>query len=170
MKSHNPLNQPQRVNHKLPSTLKAALCLLACSMVGCSSPLDTASSANANEATAWGSTEFALTAEFDGVRYALRDAEFALTGPEEVLLRSNDYPNDTSLVQELQSGQYTLELLPGYRLVTLTDDGEQEVEATLETPNPQTVLVAADQTTAVHMLFRVAQQPVALGVAASLWG
>lgn len=137
--------------------------LLALLHLGCGSPTDLGSRQSANQATAWGATEFALTAELDGVQYALRDAEFALKGPEELLLRSNDYPNDPTLVQELQSGQYSLELLPGYRLVRVSEEGETEVQAKLETPNPQTVLIAAEQTTAVHMLFRVAQQPVAFG-------
>ena len=143
------------------------VCLSAATLLGCGSPLDLPSSVNPNEGIAWGTTEFALTAELGGVQYALRDAEFSLTGPEDVLLRSNDYPNDTTLEQELQSGQYALELEPGYRLVKLPDgessEDEVEVDATLETPNPQTVLVAADQTTAVNYLFRVAEQSVTFG-------
>lgn len=137
--------------------------LIAATPLACGSPLDMPSSNNANQSVAWGTTEFFLTAELNGVQYALRDAEFSLTGPEEVLLRSNDYPNDATLVQELQSGQYALELKAGYRLVALTEGEESEVQAKLETPNPQTVLVAAEQTTAVNYLFRVEQQSVAFG-------
>src|SRR5688572_22608828 len=139
--------------HQRTLSRVATLCLIVTSLLGCGTNLDVGSSTNANEAVAWGTTAFALTAELDGVRYALRDAEFALTGPEEVVLRSNDNPNEETLVQELESGQYTLELLSGYRLVAISEEGDVEVDATLETPNPQTLLVAANQTTAVNMLF-----------------
>lgn len=141
----------------------ALCCAVSVSFFGCGTGLDHGGSTNASEAVAWGKTEFALTAELDGVRYALRDAEFAIDGPEEVLLRSDDYPDAPTLTQELQSGQYTLELLPGYRLVALSEGKEAEVVATLETPNPQTLLVSANQTTAVNLLFRVAQEAVNFG-------
>lgn len=159
----NPLIRTVRRLFFAHSTCIAAWCVVSTSLSSCGTSLDHSGSSNTDETVAWGKTEFALTAELDGTHYALRDAEFALDGPEEVLLRSNDYPDDPTLVQELQSGQYSLELLPGYRLVALSEGKETEVGATLETPNPQTLLVSANQTTAVNMLFRVAQEAVAFG-------
>jgi hypothetical protein len=157
------LNWSAPIIHRLKRIEFATLCLLAMAQLRCGASFDPESSINATETTAWGKSEFALTADLNGVRYALRDAEFSLSGPEEVLVRSNDYPNATTLVQELQSGQYTLELLPGYRMVIVTEDGESEVSASLETPNPQTLLIAADQTTAVNILFRIDEQAVGFG-------
>src|SRR5690606_28155126 len=130
----------------LIAATSTTLCL---SLTACGSPLERPIDSNTSPELQWGQAEFALVSDTDGVQYALRDARFSIVGPETVTLESNQSPDAPTLVQELQSGQYSIELLPGYRLVRVTADGEEELDATLETPNPQTLLISADQTTAV---------------------
>lgn len=110
-----------------------------------------------------GHAAFALTAETAGKAYALRDAQFVITGSESVTLESGDTPEETTLSVELPSGAYSVELTPGYRLVEVTSAGDIEVQASLESPNPQSTIVNPEQTTTVTYLFRTAGKPVAFG-------
>lgn len=111
----------------------------------------------------WGHAAFALTAQSSEKAYALRDATFAVTGAETLTLDSRESPDAPTLVRELPSGPYTVELQPGYRLVEVTELGDVEVQATLETANPQSILVAPDQVTSVTFLFRTSGAPVEFG-------
>lgn len=110
-----------------------------------------------------GRASFALTAETETKSYALRDALFAITGAETFTLDSRDQPEADTLSLEVPSGPYAVELSPGYRLVEVTAGGDVEVQATLETPNPQSVLVSPEQVTTVTYLFRTAGTPVSFG-------
>lgn len=136
---------------------------LSLTLAACSSPLDPTSAQGSSLAAEFGQVAFALTAETESRRFALRDAQFSVTGSESVVLASNDAPDATALVQDLESGEYTVELLPGYRLVELLAEGEVDVEATLATSNPQSVLIAPDQTTSVTFIFRTAAEAVPFG-------
>jgi hypothetical protein len=69
-----------------------------------------------------GSVWFALSAQGEsGTDYLLRNAMFHLTGPAERLLESD---TRSTLHEALPPGEYMVELLPGWRLVRLTDGRE----------------------------------------------
>jgi hypothetical protein len=132
-------------------------------LTGCGPDFDIPTSENAEAPQEWGHAAFALTAESAEKAYALRDARFSVTGAETVTLDSGDSPNAPTLVRELPSGPYSVELQSGYKLVEVTDVGDIEVQATLETTNPQSILVSPDQVTSVTFLFRTSGAPVEFG-------
>lgn len=133
-------------------------CLPLCA---CSSPFDLPQASE--QEPEFGRAAFALTAEAADKSYALRHATFTIAGQDTFTLSTDDDPGATTLTHELQSGAYSVELMPGYSLVEVNGATETEVEATLQTPNPQSVLVAPDQTTTVTYLFQTAGKPVAFG-------
>ena len=151
-------------SYRLTLITRLAPSLFLC-LIACGSPLDVPKSTELEVApeTEWGQMSFALTAEAQGSQYALRDAQFSVSGPESLILNTNDTPDATTLLQELESGEYTIELLSGYRLVEILPDGELEVEAVLETTNPQQLLITPNQTTPVSYLFRTPAEAIPFG-------
>jgi hypothetical protein len=137
------------------------LALSAC-LLGCGPSFELPDT-NTEEVFDFGTTAFALTAEAANKSYALRDARFTITGSETFTLDSNEDPAAATLTLDLPSGPYAVELAPGFKLVEVTSAGDVEVQASLETPNPQSVLVSPDQTTTVTYLFRTAGAPVSFG-------
>jgi hypothetical protein len=100
-----------------------------------------------------GSLTLALTSQAAGVSYRLVDARFALEGPESKGFASSE-EDDVNV--ELLPGSYTLELLPGYRLVRTDDDARNPVQASLLSENPAPLLVEAGTTTEVALQFELA--------------
>ena len=100
-----------------------------------------------------GSLNLALTSQNGGVTYRLTDARFALEGPEAMGFASGDEPQ---VSMELMPGSYTLELLPGYRLVRVDDPQGSSVNATLLSTNPAPLLVEPGMTTQVALRFELA--------------
>lgn len=130
-------------------------------LCACGSPFDVPQTGE--QEPEFGRAAFALTAEAADKSYALRHATFTVTGQDTFTLSTDDEPDATTLTHDLQSGAYSVELMPGYSLVELSGAAETEVEATLQTPNPQSVLVAPEQTTTVTYLFQTAGKPVTFG-------
>lgn len=157
--THRPLPSP-RLGKTTRFTARV-LALAAC-LVGCGPSFDLPNS-DADEVVELGQTAFALTADAANKSYALRDAQFTITGSETFSLDSNDEPDATTLTLDLPAGPYAVELAEGFKLVEVTSAGDVEVQATLETPNPQSILVSPEQTTTVTYVFRTAGEPVSFG-------
>lgn len=151
-----------RIARRNRRRLTARVLFLSACITGCGPDFDVPRS-DTDVATEFGEAEFALTAEAANKSYALRDAKFTITGAESFTLDSNSDPDAKTLSLELPSGPYSVELAPGYRLVEVTGAGDVEVQASMETPNPQSALVSPDQTTTVTYLFRTAGAPVSFG-------
>ncbi len=150
----------------IPTTSGAAVAALLSFGVGvlsCGPQVDLPTGETSDAPLEWGSASFALTAETSDKLYALRHAKFLVAGDETLTLDSEESPNEPTLVRELPSGPYTVELQTGYQLVEVTQAGDVELQSTLETPNPQSVLVRPEQVTPVTFLFRTAGAPVAFG-------
>lgn len=130
---------------------------------GCGPQFDLPSDDTKNTELGWGKAAFALTSETANKTYALRGATFIVSGSETITLDSSTTPDAATLVHELPSGAYTVELQPGYQLVEVTADGDRELVHTLESPNPQSVLITADDVTPVAFVFRTAAAPVPFG-------
>lgn len=128
----------------------------------CGTQLDVPSQGT-ERAEEFGQAAFALTAEAADKAYALRHATFTISGQDTFTLNTDEEPDAKTLVHDLASGAYSVELMPGYSLVELDGAVETEVEATLQTPNPQSILVAPEQTTTVTYLFQTAGKPVSFG-------
>lgn len=99
-----------------------------------------------------GSLSLSLTSQAAGKSYRLSDARFSLLGPENKELAGDDAD---PLRLSLPSGAYTLELLPGYRLVR-ADAPEELVEARLVSENPAPFWVDPGAVTQVALRFSLA--------------
>lgn len=130
---------------------------------GCGPQIDVPNADAQDTGITWGKAAFALTSETASKTYALRAATFTVAGAETITLDSSETPDAATLVHELPSGAYTVELQPGYQLVEVTAEGDREVTHTLESPNPQSILIMADDVTPVAFIFRTTAAPVAFG-------
>jgi hypothetical protein len=138
---------------KLPPFLAAAS--LAALTSGCAATADT------------GDVSLALIGEASsGTAYRLRYAQIGLYGGATVMTFSTeDDPDRTSLDAHVPAGPYDLELLDnGWFLERLADDGTATmVDATLLSPNPQSLDVIAGGTTFASLRFRTQAEEVAIG-------
>lgn len=100
-----------------------------------------------------GSLNLALTSQAGGVSYRLTDARFALEGPESKGFSSGE---EAQVSVELVPGSYTLELLPGYRLVRADDAQASTVNARLLSENPAPLLVEPGMPTEIALRFELA--------------
>lgn len=107
-----------------------------------------------------GRLRLALQTSLEGVPYQL-SASFLASGPElRAFETTAEAPEATVLTQELQTGTYSVQLEPGYQLLDVSGPTAQPVAATLLSSNPQTVEVAAEQTTQLVLSFAVAGNQV----------
>lgn len=132
-------------------------------LVGCGAQFELPGGDAEQGVTEFGQAAFPLTAETPDKSYALRNAQFSITGQETLTLDATANPDAPTLVESLESGAYSVELHPGYQLVEVTPAGDVAVDSTLETPNPQSIVVAPSQTTQVTYLFRTAGVPLSFG-------
>ncbi len=154
---------PSLHSAKTPGAAVPTLLWFGAALVSCGPQIDLPTEEVSDAPMEWGSASFALTAETSDKVYALRHAKFSVTGDETLTLDSEESPNEPTLVRELPSGPYTVELQTGYQLVEITQGGDLEVQSILESPNPQSVLVRPEQITPVTFLFRTAGAPVEFG-------
>jgi hypothetical protein len=88
----------------------------------------------------------------DGAVYYLRDAKLQLTGQLDTLIEVGDAP---VLQQALPQGDYSMELLAGWRMERELDDQLEEVDAQLLGDNPICFSIASGEITAVTLRFLV---------------
>ena len=136
----------ERGNRMFPSpwlrALSAALLLM---LGGCANRAPGDSSSQADLGSVW----FQLAASSEnGTRYWLVDATFRLSGPEERVITAD--AQDT-LRTALVPGEYTVQLLSGWRLIRLSDG--RDVSATLGSENPVTAPVRVAEVTPVTFVF-----------------
>ena len=111
-----------------------------------------------------GSVRFALRTEMGDRIFELQQAEFAITGPSEATLTSDDTPEALIIEQELAVGSYEAELQSGWQLVELTADGVLPVEASLLGDNPIQFTIEPSLTTAILYRFAVGDAEVQFAV------
>jgi hypothetical protein len=108
-----------------------------------------------------GTLAMPLAGEVNGVFYRLSDASFSVSGPETFDLGTTG--DDALLVRSLTAGDYQIELHDGWRLEKEATDGLVEVQAELESENPQDFSIADGMTTRVSVAFATDGVPVVLG-------
>ncbi|MES1204332.1 MAG: hypothetical protein ABUS79_00205 [Pseudomonadota bacterium] len=110
-----------------------------------------------------GTVSIALRSEVNGVAYRLRDAAFAITGPQTATLRSEDDPDAVVLSQPLTAGMYTIAVGAGFRVEKAFPSGFQTVDAELVSPNPRPFVIRAGGATQVVFSFRTAGGIIGIG-------
>lgn len=116
-----------------------------------------------------GSVRVALSASSEqGATYFLRDSTVEISGSALLTLGARDARQD-ALTTPLPYGTYSLYLRPGYRVVQVQADGsEQELEATLESPNPRRFTLGPLEDSNLTLTFSVGDQKVVFGAASPL--
>ncbi len=98
-----------------------------------------------------------------GITYRLRDAELTITGDiPPIVFFTEDDPDRTLITQQLDAGDYSLKLTPGWRLERLGVGGPQTVVATLLSPDPQPFTIVANTFTPVVLRFSTNGEVVVL--------
>ncbi len=110
-----------------------------------------------------GTLELALSSGLGESRHRLVDAQFQLSGTEELLLRSEEDPLRDVLQRALPAGSYQARLLDGWQLERPGSEGGEAVPARLVSENPVSFEITTGQTTAVTFLFETDQGPASLG-------
>ena len=103
-----------------------------------------------------------------GSDYRLRDAQayvVAADGTSTLLFDTEDDPDRMRITQELDVGDYTLELRDGWRLERLDEDGPVDVDSELVSPNPIAFTITASETTSLLLEFQVEGEddPIGMG-------
>ena len=87
-------------------------------------------------------------------QYRLVDANFSIDGAAQLELHSNDDPNGDSLQRALPVGDYSVELLPGWRLERRSSLGAEPAAATLISSNPLDFSIQPGELTTLAFQFR----------------
>ena len=87
--------------------------------------------------------------------YELRDASFAITGPIDVTLSSEDAPEALLLEQTLPAGDYLVALQPDWRLFDVSGDSPVELSAALVSENPIPFSIQPQTVTQVRYQFEI---------------
>jgi hypothetical protein len=90
-----------------------------------------------------------------GTLYRLRDATINVDGPSSAVFHTEDDPTRTSLSADVDPGDYSATVQPGWRMERLDPDGPTAVDATLESDNPALFTVVAAQRTNVPLKFKI---------------
>jgi len=100
-----------------------------------------------------------------GITYRLRDAELTINGAiAPIVFHTEDDPTRTLITQQLDVGNYSLRLTPGWRLERLGTGGVvQTVVANLQSPDPQPFTIVADTLTSVVLRFSTNGEVISLG-------
>ncbi|MFZ5893564.1 MAG: hypothetical protein ACOY0T_21055 [Myxococcota bacterium] len=110
-----------------------------------------------------GTLSMELATQVGGVSYRLRDAQFAVAGPESLSLSSETAPDAAAIDQQLDAGDYSIELLSGWRLERQSSMGYQTVLASLASTNPVTFSIGAGHETNVGYAFLTDGRVVGIG-------
>jgi len=158
--------------------LKGVVCsgavLLALGAMGCSSTSDQKPEESMGE-LALPLTTFGPS----GTQYRLRDATFEIApyywdyygyagsgaggspgAPEPIVVSSEDDPDATSIVVDLEEGYYTLRLQPDWRLEKVDDSGAETVEATLLSSEQQWVWISRRSTSWAEYEFGLGERSI----------
>ena len=113
-----------------------------------------------------------------GTQYRLRDAEFEINtysyyydygyggeggsspSPTSIVVSSEDDPDATSIVVDLEEGYYFLELRPGWRLEKVSDGAAETVEATLLSSSTQWVWISRRSTSWAEYEFGLGERSI----------
>lgn len=106
---------------------------------------------------AQGEVRLSLTGNSESHRYRLRDADFAISGPVELLLSSESDPNADELSADLPVGDYEVALQDGWFLEREIDAGFETVMAELISDNPVAFDIVDDEKTFVSFRFRAGE-------------
>ncbi|AKF05669.1 hypothetical protein [Sandaracinus amylolyticus] len=105
-----------------------------------------------------------LTAtDAEGATYRLRDATFAIAGPETTSASTETDPDAATISLELAAGTYAVTLADGWRLERVVAGEATDVTATLVSPNPVSATVVAAASTQVRFRFAVRGDVVETG-------
>jgi len=90
-------------------------------------------------------------------QYRLADANFSIDGAAQLELRSSDDPNEDSLQRALPVGDYSIELLPGWRLERQSSLGAEPAAGTLISSNPLEFSIQSGELTTLAFQFRTTE-------------
>jgi len=107
-----------------------------------------------------GTLSMALASEVNGIHYRLTNDVFFLNGPERRELSHNG--NGASVFAALPTGDYEMELQPGWVLERQASSGFEALEAELSSPNPRPFQIASEETTIVAWVFETEGVPLSL--------
>ena len=110
-----------------------------------------------------GSLQLAVQTSVGDVVYELTNANFQIQGTTELVLSTEGNDRGSTLEQVLPVGDYSVELLPEWTLVASDDSEPRAVEATLTSPNPIELTIAAGETSYVAYRFEITTGEVTLG-------
>ncbi len=102
-----------------------------------------------------GTVGMRLTVDTGETEYRLRDAVFAVEGPESAILESEDDPAASTLTAELAPGEYTITLGDGWRLERSSAVGFEDVDAALASAETLSFEIQSSESTTVHFRFLV---------------
>jgi hypothetical protein len=109
-----------------------------------------------DEAEKTGSVDLALTGtSASGTTYRLRNAELTINGgPAPIVFHTEDDPTRTLITQELDAGDYSLHVTPGWHLERVAASGAaQTVDATVTSPDPFPFTITPNGFTSVVIQF-----------------
>lgn len=139
---------------------------LACLLVFASLGASACTTAGEDDrADPFGQVDLALTGTASsGTIYRLRNGELTIAGPGgPIVFRTEDDLNRTVISQDLDVGDYSLTLSPGFSLDKLGNDGVfRTVVATLISPNPQAFTITTSTVTPVVLRFQTAGEVVVM--------
>jgi hypothetical protein len=104
-----------------------------------------------------------LTGQTNGNTYRLRNARFDVTGPQNITLDSETDLTLTTLTATLSTGDYTINLEPGWSLERLDAGNFDVVDATLTSANPRPFQILGGGTTNVAYQFSTSGMLVTIG-------
>lgn len=98
-----------------------------------------------------------------GTVYRLRNGVFTVAGPTSTQFSTEEDPDAESVVLDLQAGDYSILLEPGWVLEEQTPEGFVPVEAALASENPYPFAVASETNTGIVFAFEAGDDTVELG-------
>lgn len=104
-------------------------------------------------APAIGQLELGLQSGIGEARHRLSDATFRINGAAQLDLESDDEPDADVIERALPAGQYSVELLEGWRLERIGELGPSPINAQLLSQNPLAFGIAAGETTTLTFQF-----------------
>lgn len=98
-----------------------------------------------------------------GTLYRLRNGIFTISGPTSTQFTTEADPDAGSVLLDLQAGDYSILLEPGWVLEAQTPEGFAPIAAALSSENPYPFAVASEANTAVLFAFETGEDTVEFG-------
>jgi hypothetical protein len=115
-----------------------------------------------------GQLRLGLASGIGEAQYRLADANFSIDGAAQLTLSSGADPDTDSLQRALPVGDYSVELLPGWRLERRSSLGTEPAAATLVSSNPMDFSIQAGELTSLTFQFRTSGEAQAPGTEGEL--